>query len=157
MTSKWLPCKILTRWLSKIQNHHIFWSSAFSVHFRYKVHMSFQDHLSIKARASIVQGVNRLPRALFLSPWKDQGQRFQVQVNRSCNSSFLIFLVSMQSQWKSSYVYCKGTQNWSFGPNLFFHRNFKSYNTSTGSHMFSNVKGHMSTMLNNLNLHLELV
>ena len=57
----------------------------------------------------------------------------------------------------SSYMCCKGTQNWFFGPNLFHHRNFKSYHTSTGSHIFSNVKGHMSAILNNLNLHLELV
>ena len=51
----------------------------------------------------------------------------------------------------------KGTQNWFCGPNLFHHRNFKSCHTSTRSHMFLNVKGHVSTMLNNLNLHPELV
>ena len=102
--------------------------------------------------------------ALFLSPWKGQGQKFQVQVNRNCNLSFLIFLVPMQSQWKNWYLVpseliyvLQRNSELIFGPNLFHHRNFKSYHTSTGSHMFSNVKGHMSTMLNNLNLHLELV
>ena len=89
---------------------------------------------------------------------------FQVQVNRNCSLSFLIFPVPMQSQWKKLV----------FGPqwthicaakelridflvlaySFIETSKFKSYHTSTGSHMFSNVKGHMSTMLNNLYLHL---
>ena len=97
-------------------------------------------------------------------PWNSQEQKFQVQTNRNCILIFLIFLVPMQSQWKNwylvpmaSYMHCKGTHIWFFGLNLYYHRNLKSYHTSTGSHMFSYVKGHMPSTLHDLYLHLELV
>ena len=152
---KWLPCKILTRWLFKNQNHHIFWSSAFSVHFRYKVHMSFQDHLSCQGHLLSKESIDFLGHcSSLLGKVKDKS--FKYKLTKIVTWAFWYFWFQCKVNGKigiwspvSSYMCCKGTQNWFFGPNLFFHGNFKSYHTSTGSQMFSNVKGHMSIILKN--------
>ena len=92
-------------------------------------------------------------KALFLSHWKGQGQSFKCKLTEFVSWNFKYFWFQCKVNGKfgiwspmSSYMHCKGTQNWIFGSNLSFHRNFKSYHTSTGSHMFSFVKGHIVTL-----------
>ena len=77
---------------------------------------SSQGHLLSKE-------VNWLSKTLFLSPWKCQGQSFKCKLTEFVSWDFRYFWFQCKVNGKfgiwspmSSYMYCKGTQNWIFGP-----------------------------------------
>ena len=155
MTSTW------PRWLPRKSHLEKFKFTTFlgQVHFWYKCNR--YNPVTFKTTCQSSQG-HLLSRESFdflgycsCLLEKVKGRGFKCKLTEFVSWDFRYFWFQCKVNGKfgvwspmSSYMYCKGTQNWIFGSNLFFHRNFKPFGTSTGSHMFSYVKGHMSAILN---------